>query len=232
MRNWNYLLTCCIPLLLASCHTSSVLQTAKTLNKGEAEFTASAAVYAASDVLPGFNLMYRRGINEKMDFGIAYAGTLYGHIRSDLKINLWKNANENIFLSSGVGLDFHLLNDWGSDIPPNFGITVPLYFSFNHNNNVVPYFCQSFTFSFHDVAIIPKFGQSNLTESMSLGHYMFQRGGFGIRFGRGKRVRWMVEVSHNIIYEHRLSVFNNHTDRSFNVDFLPELNAGLVFTFK
>ena len=63
-----------LAFLLTSCFSSSMMTTAKTLDKGEQQFSLGASAYVdAGDEVLGPEVMYRRGINDRLDFGLALA---------------------------------------------------------------------------------------------------------------------------------------------------------------
>ncbi len=218
--------------LLESCHSSAILQTAKPVSKGSTEVSVAASGYSVSDIIPGVNAMVRTGINERSDIGFAYSGTLYFQIRSDYKHVLWSHPQQSAFFSSGVGLDVLLLNDWGSDINSNIGLIAPLYFSFNHDGRVTPYFAQSFTMGLFGLRTLADYRSSGPFHSSYREHVMFYSGGAGIRFGQRKRIRWMVELSYKVWGTHRLYVGDEDIFRHYDRDGQVELSVGAIIKSK
>ncbi|MBD3638649.1 MAG: hypothetical protein HUJ25_14955 [Crocinitomicaceae bacterium] len=215
--------------IMGSCHTASVLQTAKPVEKGKTEVSLAGTAFFGSDVMPGFDLMVRRGLGPRSDFGFAYCGSLYGHFRFDFKYVIAKTASDNLFLSSGVGLDLYLLDDWGSDIGMYSGLTLPVYFSFNHNNKVVPYFAQTFTMGLNDFKVMRHYNKSEIPEGESWEHNMFYTGGAGLRFQTEKRVDFVFEFSYKYVFTNRFYNYSNSsTVKYYDEDFLPQLSFGIV----
>ncbi|MCR9173238.1 MAG: hypothetical protein NXI10_12125 [bacterium] len=209
------LLTSCLALLLSGCYTSSMMQTAKTLDKGEREFTVGAGPYTSSgDILASPDFMLRWGISDKSDFGIGYSLQLNGHIRADWKRELWSSADQRQFLSSGVMADVFIPNDFAGD-PVYIGICAPLYYSFNHHKKRVPYFGQRISLGLRDLSIIRYAGVNEpITERVSLYHQMYYSGAAGIRFGQN-RFKWFIEASYSLKMEH---IFRNYFNTDASVD--------------
>jgi hypothetical protein len=187
MKKLRYTTLIVLLFLLGSCFTSSLLQTAKPLDKGTVEFTGGAAGYFGfSQTLPGLNAMVRVGTGKRSDLGFGYATGLFGHARLDYKYNFYRSPDENRFFSSGVGIDWITADE--DELLP--AVNIPFYFSINHQGKVVPYFGQRFTLGLNDVDV--RFGGS--AEGM---HRAYYSGGAGIRYGRN-RVKGFIELTYAV----------------------------------
>ena len=223
---WAYIIP--ISILLQSCYSSSVMQTAKPLEKGESDFSIGADGYASSgDMFPGLELMYRRGINGKSDFGARYTFGLWGHGRIDYKYNFFRSANERLFLSSGIGFDAYVPDSFGGQ---NWfvGPYVPLYFSFNHGNPVVPYFSQGFSFGLNDLRGLAPNQVPITSNYQGFEHTMFYNGGFGIRFGQ-RRVKYFVELSYGVRLENQVREQQNGPEGAEYWTIVHSQDTDLVF---
>jgi hypothetical protein len=204
MKFYYFLFAC---FILQGCFSSSMMQTAKPLEKGKTQVSVGVSGYAIGyndyGIAPDF--MYRKGINGKSDFGIGYSMGLLGHFRADYKQQLYVSPTKNKYLSSGVGIDVYYPSDFGGD-QPVLGITAPLYFSINHNKNIVPYFAQRFTLGLNGLGIIRYFPNETPIENQEIykTHNMFYTGSIGIRSGQ-KRVKYFLELSYSASFEHYFS---------------------------
>lgn len=125
-----------------------------------------------------------------------------GHIRADWKRELWTNAEETQYLSSGAMFEMFFPNDFAGD-PNYFGICLPVYYSFNHDKKWVPYFGQRFSLGLGGLNIVRYAGvQEPLERNINLYHDMYYSGIAGIRFGK-KRVKYFLEASYNVKMGHR-----------------------------
>jgi hypothetical protein len=184
-----------------------MMQTAKSLDKGERDISVGIGGYAAfgdPGIAPDF--MLRQGISDKSDFGVGYTLGLNGHVRLDWKREIWSNPTGKMYLSSGAALDLFSPNDFSGD-PFFIGIAVPLYYSFNHGKKVVPYFGQKFSFGLRDVGVF-KFYKNDTPplERVNFYHQMFYTGAAGVRFGE-KRIKWFLEASYIIDINRSFSQF-------------------------
>ncbi len=189
-------------ILLSGCYTSSMMQTAKTLDKGEREFTVGGGPYFSSfDLLGCPDLMWRRGISDKSDVGFGYSPQLNGHFRADWKRELWNSPNERQFLSSGAMLELFVPNDFAGD-PFYMGACLPVYYSFNHHKKWVPYFGQRFSVGLGGLSIIKYAGVNEpLQENVRVEHSMYYSGAAGVRFGQN-RFKWFLEASYSLKMQH------------------------------
>jgi len=199
--------------LLPSCFSASVMSTAKTLDKGEQHFYIGGSAYRSShDIIGSPEFMYRSGINKKSDFGIRYSLGLYGHLRTDFKYELMSWKNESNFISTGVGFDFYFPNTYSGD-KYIVGSTIPLFFSFNHHKNVVPYIGQQYTFGWNDLkAFVFKNSNEIIEFRTSKSHSSFYSGTYGLKFEKFK-LKPFIEVSYSLKIENNFSAWplNNYS---------------------
>ena len=222
----RYVILLISPFLLTGCFTSSFLQTAKPLDKGAVEVTGGLTGYATEDDrLPGLNSMVRVGVGANSDIGIGYATGIFGHARLDYKYNFYRSADDRRFLSTGLGLDFFSDDEDATGVP---ALNIPLYFSINHQGNVIPYFGQRFTLGLSHMDVL--FGKG------SGSHDIYYTGVAGIRFGK-LRLKGYVEFSYSVGMErYRHSFYNYQTEslQSFDNRYETtgvELNVGLTIPF-
>ncbi|MES2557299.1 MAG: hypothetical protein V4604_14185 [Bacteroidota bacterium] len=215
-----------LPFLVSGCFTSSFLQTAKPLDKGNAEVSVGATGYLINDdPLPGVNAMVRVGVGARSEVGLGYATGIFGHTRLDYKYNFYRSANEKRFLSSGLGLDYFFNDDDGNGIP---GVNVPLYFSINHGGSVVPYFGQRFTLGLNDLDVLSGKGRGS--------HVMYYSGAAGIRFGK-RHLKGFLELGYSVSRERSLYSFIDydtgleHKYDNHYESLSMELNVGLTIPF-
>lgn len=200
-------------ILLSGCYSASMMQTAKTLDKGEKEFTAGVGPYTSyGDVLVTPDFMVRFGVSDKSDMGVFYSLQLNGHAKVDWKRELWSSPNGDKYLSSGAMFEAYMPNDFGGD-PFYFGLCAPVYFSFNHDKKWVPYLGQRFSFGLTDTQVFKYYNNDNPPlERFNFDHYMFYSGSVGIRFGE-KRTKYFLEGSYvyriNHSYRHYSSTDDN-----------------------
>lgn len=232
MKKLLYTLYISLLLVLTSCISSSVLQTAKPNEKGQVTGVIGLSAYKMEheNVFPGINGMVRFGVGENSDLGLAISPGLLGTIRLDYKYKIWSSSNQNSFLSSGIQADFVLNDSYGGDL--DVGATLPLYFSFGHNKNVTPYLAQRYTMYFRDIDVFKYYNKEN-EQFLSKHHLMTYNGGLGILFGKG-RVKWFVESSYALEFNRNLVVWQPsgedfyQTDRNIDQDFNVELSFGIV----
>jgi hypothetical protein len=195
-KNKLFVLSILTTFILSGCFSSSMMTTAKTLDKGEQEFVVGVSGYLDSGSPAGIapDLVYRRGINDKMDFGVGYSMGLLGHIRSDIKYELMSWNNGQNFLSTGFGLDAYIPDEFGDT--RMFGSTIPLYLSLNHDQNVTPYFAQRFTFGWHGWNTYRYINSpSTITSFTSIRHKVYYSGAAGLRIGE-ERKKYFIECSY------------------------------------
>lgn len=212
------------PLLLTSCFTSSILQTAKPLDKGTCEFSGGILGFSRGETLPGLNTMLRVGIGRRSDIGLGYSLGI-GHLRLDYKYNFYRSANEKNFLSTGLGFEYFFTE---ADYKPIPAISLPLYFSMNHTGKIIPYFAQRFTFGLADMNVA--FGNHGEGH-----HTLFYTGGAGIRYGKN-RLKGYVEVSYSVDRVRDRQLTQNADNEQYTSDHTHqspgiEINVGLTFTF-
>lgn len=192
-----------LPLILTSCFSSSIMQTAKPTPKGTLERSVGISAYADDgDIYPAIDGMLRTGLSEKSDIGLAYSFGTLGHLKLDFKHLIYASPDENAFLSTGIGVD----GIWSEEVlgPTNkdIGMTLPLYFSFNHNEKITPYFAQRATLGLTDLSALSQYSKAPGTQSFSLNHDWYYTGGGGIRWGE-KNVRWFAELSYTFQFNRR-----------------------------
>ena len=218
---------------LQGCFSTSMMTTAKTLDKSEQQLSVGVSGYLVDGSAGGIapDIMYRRGISDKFDFGLGYSMGLYGHIRADLKYELLSWNNNNAFLSTGLGADFYLPDDFGDE--QLLGTTIPLYLSINHNKNIVPYFGQRFTFGWNGLKAIT---YTNSTETImkntSLYHSMNYSGAMGFRFGK----KQFIELSYSLRKDHYFGSWLKYPDytewantSTNNNSFTIQITYGFIF---
>jgi hypothetical protein len=227
-----------LPLIFGSCFSSAIMQTAKPTPVGTLEGSGGVSGYANDGgIYPGFDGMLRTGIYEKADIGLAYSLGILGHLKLDFKHQLYASADRNSFLSSGIGVD----GIWSQEIlgPTNqdIGLTLPLYFSFNHNENITPYFAQKATLGLSDVSALSQYKKTAGLQQFSLNHDWYYSGGAGIRWG-DNRVRWFAELSYVFQFNRRYfnDVFINQQGvqeasfyRGLNRSGSAQLTVGMFF---
>lgn len=213
-----------LPLILGSCFSSAIMQTAKPTPVGTLERSAGISGYADlddGDLYLGVDGMLRTGIYEKADIGLAYSFGTIGHLKLDFKHQLYASPDNNWYLSSGIGVD----GIWWEQIlgPTNkdIGLTLPLYFSFNHNKNVTPYFAQRATMGLSDFSTLSQYQEAPGLQPYNLNHDWYYTGGGGIRWGE-KKVRWFAELSYTFRFN-RVYVNDLYTNSQGGQE---------VFTFK
>ena len=197
-------------LTLPGCFSTSMMSTAKTLDKGEQEFVlgASGYFYGGEPVGAAPDISYRRGISDKMDFGASYSLGLMGHARTDLKYELCSWNNHNNFLSTGFGMDFYIPTEFADN--PFVGSTIPLYLSINHDHNVTPYFGQRFTFSWQGLNAYKFYNsQETITTFQSLEHSVFYSGAMGLRIGEGRK-KYFFEASYAYRGDNSFGAWENY----------------------
>lgn len=200
-------------LSLGSCISSSILQTAKPLQKGEVETAISLSGFANSEIVGGVmsESQVRVGLNDVSDIGFSFALPTIGHYKIDYKRLLYKNTNETFYLSSGVGIEAFLPSESDPFIP---GITIPLYISFNDKGKITPYLAQRFTFSPIGLKTHRYLSLENPVEkNVFIKNHMITSGGIGLRFTNyEKNRRWFIEFSYYLHSEYFYrSDFNSNT---------------------
>lgn len=223
-------------LALQGCFSTSMMSTAKTLDKGEQEFVlgASGYFYETEPIGAAPDFYYRRGINDKMDFGAGYSMGLMGHIRTDLKYELHSWNNDNNFLSTGFGMDFYIPTEFADR--PFVGSTIPLYLSINHDHNVTPYFGQRFTFSWNGLNAYKFLNSSEtITTFQSVEHSVFYSGAIGLRIGEDRK-KYFLEASYAYRGDNYFGAWENYNDpgeyinvSDFDRDWTFQLTFGFIF---
>lgn len=230
-----------LPIVLASCFSSSIMQTAKPVEKGQIETTAGLSAYGSSGGggIPSADVMVRYGIGQKSDIGASYSLGLFGHFRLDYKHNLYESPTKNTYLSSGFGVDAMLYEATWSE-PQDVGLTLPLYFSFNHNKKVIPYLAQRATLGLNDIGVLVQYDKNPGLTDYDYDHNWYYSGGFGIKWGE-KRVKWYAELSYSIRFnrEYQNSVYTDdfgETQTFFRKNTDPQevfqLSVGMVISQK
>lgn len=174
----------------------AMLQTAKPVGKGRVETSISGAGFINEDIILGnAEVGVRIGINDKSDFGASIGMPSAGNIKVDYKRVLLSNSKKTTFLSTGIQLDGYLPDQHSSY---QIGVTLPLYFSFNHGGNFIPYISQKFTNSIFGLDILKSYWtESPLNEKVYVKNNYFYAGGLGFRFGK-KPGKWFIEASYFI----------------------------------
>lgn len=145
----------------------------------------------------GGDLNIRYGIGGNSDIGLSANFLVPGHIRFDYKRQLLTNSNNSLYLSSGLALEGYIPSEYRS-MTPSF--SVPLYFSFNHNKNVIPYFAQRYTMSFEGLNAF-RYSDSQLPvfEEINTRNTILYSGGLGLAFGK-EYDKWFLELSYFSLY--------------------------------
>ena len=208
-----------------------MMQTAKTLDDGESQWSLGVSAYSMEgDIGIAPDLMFRKGISDRSDFGIGYSMGLWGHARIDWKRVLKTNESETYYFSSGLGGDLYLPDDFGGD-GPFIGVTLPFYYSFNHDGKLIPYFGQRFCLGLIDIGIVRHYGNDSPDpEEYRFNHYMYYSGAAGIRFG-DKSVKWFLEASYNFSINHSYRHIESEEwwfDKGSHVDFNAQLTLGMM----
>lgn len=197
-----------LPLFLSSCFSSSIMQTAKPTPKGTLERSIGISGYAETgfdnklDLYPSIDGMLRTGITEKSDIGLAYSLGTLGHLKLDFKHLLYASPDSNLFLSTGIGVDGIWSEEILGPVNKDVGVTLPLYFSFNHNERITPYFAQRATLGLTDVSALSQYGKVPGTQAFYLDHDWYYHGGGGIRWGENN-IRWFAELSYKFQFNRR-----------------------------
>lgn len=236
----KFLIAILVLASLSSCFSSSIMQTAKPVEKNKVETTLGISGYTTGEGgLPSLDAMVRYGVSKKSDLGLAYSLGLFGHFKLDYKHVLYASPNQNAFLSTGFGVDGILYEGTWSE-PKDVGLTVPLYFSFNHTKKVIPYFAQKVTFSLRDAQVLGQYKNDPGFTDYNLDHNWYYAGGGGVKWGQN-RLKWFAELSYSVRFnrEYTNSVFVDEfgvTDRYFRKSTDPfgmvQLTLGMVITQK
>ncbi len=196
--------------IVSSCFSSSIMQTAKPTPKGALERSFGVSGFAETgfddqvDFYPTIEGMLRTGITEKSDIGLAYSLGTLGHLKFDFKHLLYASPDHNLCLSTGIGVDGIWAEEILGPINKDVGVTLPLYFSFNHNQKITPYFAQRATLGLTDVSALSQYGKVPGTQAFYLDHDWYYHGGGGIRWGE-KNVRWFAELSYKFQFNRRFT---------------------------
>ncbi len=185
-----------LPLILASCFSSAIMQTAKPTPKGTLERSLGLSGYVDDGyVYPAIDGMLRTGLSEKSDIGLAYSLGTLGHLKLDLKHLIYTSPDQKMFFSAGIGVDGIWSEEVLGPINKDIGLTLPLYFSFNHKGKITPYFAQRLTLGLTDLNTLGQYNEDPLFDSYNLSHDWYYTGGGGIRWGE-KDVKWFAELSY------------------------------------
>ncbi len=197
-----------LPLFLASCFSSAIMQTAKPTPKGTLERSVGLSGYVDDGyVYPAINGMLRTGLSSKSDIGLAYSLGTLGHFRLDFKHLVYASPDENMFFSTGIGVDGIWSEEVYGPINKDVGFTLPVYFSFNHNEKVTPYFAQRVTLGLTDLGVLSQYKKQPGIDQFDYKHDWYYTGGGGIRWGK-KKVRWFAELSYTFQFNRRyLNIF-------------------------
>jgi hypothetical protein len=189
----------CLLVGLTGCYSTSMMQTAETLKKGESTLTGGLYVmsqehYADNpegDQIPGVEVMFRHGIGERLDFGLYYAPALSGgHFRVDMKYNFFNSVNEKHKLSALLSMETEnfLMNNYLGYFYAGSGLG--LLFSTNHNKPLVPYFYQRIAVGLNNVDVLRDDPASLSLDNYNSGsHRAHYTGGLGIMFQSKNRPR-------------------------------------------
>lgn len=176
-----------------------MLQTAKPIGKGRVYTTISGAGFINDDIILGnAEVGVRIGINEKSDFGASISMPSFYNIKTDYKRVLLSNRKKTLFLSTGLQLEGYVPEEsTGFQI----GFTIPLYFSFNHDGNFIPYIGQKFTNSIFGLNVHKYYWQEDpINKKVYESNNYFYAGGIGFRFGK-KPGKWFLEFSYFMAYD-------------------------------
>ena len=185
-----------LPLILGSCFSSAIMQTAKPTPVGTLERSIGFSGYADDgNVYAGVDGMLRTGIYKRGDIGLAYSLGTLGHLKLDFKHQLYTSPDHNWYLSSGIGVDGIWSEQILGPVNKDIGLTLPLYFSFNHNEKITPYFAQRATLGLTDLKTLSQYQKAPGLQQYDLNHDWYYTGGGGIRWGE-KKVRWFAELSY------------------------------------
>jgi hypothetical protein len=185
-----------LPLILGSCFSSAIMQTAKPTPVGTLERSIGISGYADDgNIYAGVDGMLRTGLYKRGDIGLAYSLGTIGHLKLDFKHQLYSSPDHNWYLSSGIGVDGIWSEEFMGPTNKDVGLTLPLYFSFNHNMSVTPYFAQRATLGLTDLSALCQYQKAPNFQNYDLNHDWYYTGGAGIRWGE-KNVRWFAELSY------------------------------------
>jgi hypothetical protein len=199
--NWYHsvLIFILVPILISGCYSTSMMQTAETLKKGESTLTGGLYVMSQEhyeenpdgDQIPGVEVMYRLGLGERMDFGLYYAPALSGgHFRADVKYNFFNSANEKHKISALFSMETEnfLMDNYLGDFYAGSGLG--LIFSTNHDKPLIPYFYQRMTFGLNNLDVLRDdpaiLSLNNYNSSSHRAHYI---GGIGLMLQSKNRPR-------------------------------------------
>lgn len=192
-----------LSLLFSGCFSSAIMQTAKTTPVGTLERSLGLSAYAdEGDLYAGVDGMLRTGISDRADIGLAYSLGTLGHLKLDFKHQIFASKDQNVFLSSGLGVDALWSEQFLGPINKDVGVTLPVYFSWNHTKRFTPYFAQRATLGLTDMSALTQYSKAPGTEAFFLNHDWYYSGGLGIRWGENK-IRWFAELSYVFQFERR-----------------------------
>lgn len=225
--------------LLTGCYSASIMQTAKTVEKGKVNFSGAVSLYGPLHDDPpltgGANVALRYGIANRTDIGLSYASGLWGHARLDMKQNLWKSSNSNSYFSTGFAFDMTNVGDNG--FTNGLAISVPLFFSINHNKPVTIYSEQRFALGMGGISLLRDYDYYKNDyvcsgDHLSLENWNFYTGGIGLKWGKKEKLKWCAELSY-VLYFRRFVLCEPGSDSPYNVGkptyLTPQLSIGLSF---
>ncbi|MCB0378029.1 MAG: hypothetical protein KDD33_06015 [Bdellovibrionales bacterium] len=165
-------------LLLCNCASISTLQTARTLEKGDSEHSFGLSMYSSDDFLGGDDISlpvleytYRRGLMDKLDFGVKLA--IIGSTVADIKYNLING--EKFALATGLGIGYLSFTSTVGTVEEKSTILdfiVPLYLSYDVGEITSLYGAAKY------------FYRSISTDSSVAGDGSMASGTFGVKVGK------------------------------------------------
>jgi hypothetical protein len=216
-------------ILLNSCYTANLIQTAKSLEKGEHQITTGLVGNSLfhqddynGDFLPGMILMYRTGVFKHADIGFTYAPSLViGDVRADMKYNFFRT--NNTYLSAILSaelvspLDFPNFGDEFSSFSSGLGFIA----SFNHSNKLHPFVYQKYTMGLSGLGALSNFKNEEPLDYYAVySHKMYYVGGVGLKysFKQNGRVQLVFDFSYYASREMRYSNYEvfQENDKVFN----------------
>lgn len=189
----------CLLLLFSGCISPRIMETAKPLEKREVSAAVGVSGYANDEIVfGGMELNVRYGIGHNSDVGLSTNLPVPGHLRLDYKKQLLTTRSNSLYLSSGLSVEGFIPDEYSSMIS---AFSIPLFFSFNHNNKVVPYLAQRYTMSFSGWNSY-RYHEDKLPlhEKANFKNTILYSGGLGFAFGE-KHNMWFIEFT----------FFSNHT---------------------
>ena len=194
MKSTTLTCFCALFLILNSCISPRIMETAKPVSKGDAMIATGLSGYANTEIIfGGIEINTRFGISDNSDVGFSFNLPVPGHMKIDYKKQLVPSPREKTYLSSGFSLEGLVPSENSSMVP---AFSVPLFFSFNHQKSVTPYFAQRFTMSFTGWnALRYSNNQLPLEKTLRTENTMLYSGGLGLAVGRGLN-KWFIEFTY------------------------------------